>query len=416
MKLLHFADLHLGVDNYGTQDAATGVSTRSLDILRALDAIIDRAINEPADAVLFAGDMFKNRDPNPTLQRELARRVSRLVRAGISLVLLVGNHDLPGAVGRATAAEIYEALDVPGVHIVRNLTGIRLETASGPLNVVGVPWLTRSTLLEQEVFRALGDVELDEAIRAGISQQVRELSRELEPDVPAVLLAHVSLQGADFGLERALMLGRDVTVGSDDLSASAFDYVALGHIHKHQVLGTRPPVVYSGSPERIDFGEEGEPKGYVWVEIETADSTRKTAWEFVELPARRFETIRIDATGDEPELKIDRAIAAAGDRIKGSIVRFFIAVDAEHEAEVSVGRIRRLVGEHEPFAVAGVRVASEEERRARLEVDLDEALDQSAMLGRWIESRGYDRERSELIGKLGNELILRLREDAADEG
>ena len=415
MKLIHFADLHLGVDNYGTQDALSGVSTRSLDVLTALEQIIDRAISEPADAVLFAGDMFKNRDPNPTLQRELAKRVARLVGAGIPLVLLVGNHDIPGALGRATAAEIYQVLSVSGVHVIRDVGMITVETASGPLNIVGVPWVTRSTMLVKEAYRALGDVELDDAIRAAISNEVRRLTDELERDVPAVLLAHVSLQGADFGLERSLMLGRDVEIGSDDLSASAFDYVALGHIHKHQALGIRPPVVYAGSPERIDFGEEGEPKGYVWLEIEAAGGVRRTHWEFVELPARRFETIRIDATGDEPSLIVEREIETAAERIDGAIVRVQITVDADHEAELSASRIRRWIGVHNPFSVAGVRIKSEQERRARLEVDYEEALDQTAMLERWIETRGYGAERATLIGSLGQELIASAKSDPGSD-
>ncbi|CAN5680332.1 exonuclease SbcCD subunit D [soil metagenome] len=410
MKLLHFADLHLGIDNYGTQDAATGVSSRSLDILRALDRIVDDAIAEPFDAVLFAGDMFKNRDPSPTLQRELARRVARLVEAGIPIVMLAGNHDIPGALGRATAGEIYTVLNIRGVHVVRELSALRLETASGPLNIVAVPWVTRSMVLVRDSMRALGDVELDEAIRAGVSHEVRHLASQLEPGEPAVLLAHVSLQGADFGLERALMLGRDVTLGSDDLSASAFDYVALGHIHKHQALGNRPPVVYSGSPERIDFGEEDEPKGYVRIEIDLDGTDRRAAWEFVELPARRFVTLRVDATGDEPWLQIERNIESNGERIRDAIVRITITIDADHEAEIGAGRIRRLLGAHEPFAIAGSKIESEEDRRARLEVDLDEALDQSSMLVRWIESRGYAADRSKLIERLGEDLIQRVRE------
>lgn len=402
------------MDNYGTQDAATGVSTRSLDILRALDQIVDRAIEEPADAVLFAGDLFKNRDPSPTLQRELAKRIFKLVNAEVPIVILAGNHDLPGALGRATAAEIYEALSVTGVTVVRDVSSLQIPTRSGPLNIVAVPWVTRSTVLVQETMRRLGDVELDEAMRAGISHQVRELAAALDPEAPSVLLAHVSLQGADFGLERSLMLGRDVTIGSDDLSASAFDYVALGHIHKHQVLGTQPPVVYSGSPERIDFGEEGEPKGYVWVEIDGIGDDKRTIWEFVELAARRFETLRIDATGEEPAVRIDREIEAHAETISNAVVRVYITVDAAHEAEISSAQVRRLIGSYDPFAVAGIKVESEEERRARLEIDLDEALDQSAMLSRWIETRGYDADRAKLIESVGNELITRMRETQDD--
>ncbi len=301
MKILHFADLHLGIDNYGTQDPETGVSTRSLDVLRALDQIVGYAIEHRADIVLFAGDTFKNRDPNPSLQREFARRISRLVAHEIPIVLLVGNHDMPGAVGRATAAEIYEVLEIPGVYVARSLASIVVETRAGPLQVIAVPWITRSMALVQETLRSLGDVALDEAIRSGITHQVRVLSAELDTSQPAVMLAHVSLQGADFGLERSLMLGRDISIGADDLNAPAFDYVALGHIHKHQALGLHPPVVYSGSPERVDFGEAEEEKGFVWIEIEkSGGGARSTNWKFIELPARRFETLRIDATGPGP--------------------------------------------------------------------------------------------------------------------
>src|SRR5207248_548748 len=108
---------HLGVENYGYLDPRTGLSTRVLDFLRALDAITDQAIHERVDAVLFAGDAFKNRDPSPTIQREFARRIARLAEARVPVVLLVGNHDLPNALVRATPTEIYQVLNVPNVHV-----------------------------------------------------------------------------------------------------------------------------------------------------------------------------------------------------------------------------------------------------------------------------------------------------------
>src|SRR5690348_16714630 len=110
MKLLHFADLHLGVENYGSLNPSTGLSTRVDDFLHAFDTIIDVAIVEEVDAVLFAGDAFKNRDPSPTLQRMYARRIRRLAEAQIPTVLLTGNHDLPSIMARATAIDIYQAL------------------------------------------------------------------------------------------------------------------------------------------------------------------------------------------------------------------------------------------------------------------------------------------------------------------
>ena len=110
MRILHFADLHLGVETYGKTDPQTGLSTRLLDFLRALDELVDYAVAERVDLVLFCGDAYKSREPSQTHQREFARRIRRLVDAGIPVFLLVGNHDLPAAVSRATSLEIFDTL------------------------------------------------------------------------------------------------------------------------------------------------------------------------------------------------------------------------------------------------------------------------------------------------------------------
>ncbi|MBI4340439.1 MAG: metallophosphoesterase, partial [Chloroflexi bacterium] len=107
MKLLHFADLHIGVENYGRPDPETGLSTRLLDFLAAYDELADYAQSEGVDAVLFAGDAYKSRDPSQTHQREFARRIARMAEAGIPVYLLTGNHDLPAVAGRASALEIF---------------------------------------------------------------------------------------------------------------------------------------------------------------------------------------------------------------------------------------------------------------------------------------------------------------------
>ena len=78
IKLLHFADLHLGVENYGRIDPATGLSTRLVDFLRAYDQVVDYALENDISLVIFAGDAYKTRDPNPTYQREFARRIRRI--------------------------------------------------------------------------------------------------------------------------------------------------------------------------------------------------------------------------------------------------------------------------------------------------------------------------------------------------
>src|SRR5512137_2618895 len=113
MKIIHFADLHLGVETFGHINPETGLSSRLEDYLKALDRVVDYAMERSVDLVLFCGDAYKSREPSQTQQREFAKRIKRLSAGGIPLFLLIGNHDLPNAIGRATTIEIFDTLSVP---------------------------------------------------------------------------------------------------------------------------------------------------------------------------------------------------------------------------------------------------------------------------------------------------------------
>lgn len=415
MRLIHFSDLHLGVDNHGALDPETGLSTRVLDFLRVFDLILDRAIADRVDAVLFTGDAFKNRDPSPTLQREFARRVLRLSRADIPIVILVGNHDLPNVASRATPVEIYGVLEIQGVYVSRSIERLNVATRSGPLQIVTLPWIPRSGLLGLREYRELDDLALDRETQQLVSEAIADKLRGIDPTQPSVLMAHVSIQGASLGQEQSIMLGKDITVGRDDVHARSFDYVALGHIHKHQVIGTHPPVVYAGSPERIDFGEEREPKGYVIVDIENGSDGRETQFEFVELPARRFRTLRIEARGDTPDAQVTREIERAGRDIRDAIVRCVIEVDTGRERGVVVADVRKALLAAGASHVAQVVVESETTARARVAVSDEVARDAAQMLERWVEQKQYDARLTERVLARGREMIARRRQEESGE-
>ena len=122
IRLMHFADVHFGVENYGRFDPATGLNSRLVDFRDALNNAIDTALAAGIELALFAGDAYKTRDPNQTQQREFARCLGRLTEQGIPVVMLAGNHDIPNTKGRANTIEIFGALagrhlrifDVPG--------------------------------------------------------------------------------------------------------------------------------------------------------------------------------------------------------------------------------------------------------------------------------------------------------------
>src|SRR5512140_261514 len=118
MKVLHFADAHIDMANYGRRDPETGLPLRVLDFLKSLDTIVDAAIDGKVDLVIFAGDAYRDRSPAPTFQREWGKRIMRLSKAGIRTLLLVGNHDLSPALGRANAIQEFDTLEIPNVTVL----------------------------------------------------------------------------------------------------------------------------------------------------------------------------------------------------------------------------------------------------------------------------------------------------------
>ena len=287
IKLLHTADIHIGMENYGRIDPATGINARVMDFLRRLSDIGDYAVEQGVDIFVFAGDAYKTRDPNPTHQREFARRIKKIADAGIPVILLVGNHDLPAVAKRATSIDIFGTLDVPNVYVGNREEVIQVACRRGqPLQVATAPYPLRTALLGKEQAQGKSLSELDTALQNAMIANIGALAAQVgqRPDVPAILVGHFSVNEASHGSEQNIMIGRDAAIPRSILADPAFRYVALGHIHKHQSLNTdlQPPVLYSGSIERIDFGEEHEAKGFVVAEIGDGPTT----WEFVRgLPA-----------------------------------------------------------------------------------------------------------------------------------
>ncbi len=263
LRILHFADTHIDIANHGRRDPETGLSLRVLDFLRALDTIVDTAISEKVDLVLFAGDAYKDRTPAPTFQREWGRRIMRLSLAGIPTLLLVGNHDVSPTMGRAHTLQEFETLQVPGVKVLSRPVLLKPEDLGGlPVQIIALPWVTRSGLMANRQTTGESTDEINRDIEDLLIQLIYGYMNQLSPDYPAILTAHGTVQGAMYGAERSVMLGNDVVLPGSLVRDSRLDYVALGHIHKAQNINenAHPPVVYPGSIERVDFGEARDDK------------------------------------------------------------------------------------------------------------------------------------------------------------
>ena len=283
MRLLHFADAHIDMANYGRHDPETGLPLRVLDFLRSLDTIVDAAISEKVDMVIFAGDAYKDRSPAPTFQREWGKRIMRLSQAKIPTLLLVGNHDLSPAAGRAHAIQEFDTLQVPYIKVLQKpefLTPKDLWDL--PVQVIAMPWITRSSLIANLDMSSADTSEVYSNIETRISELIDGWVGEADQSLPLILTAHASVEGALFGAERMVMLGSDLVLPTALVKDVRLDYVAMGHIHKPQDVndGQHPPVIYPGSIERIDFGEAKDDKFYVIVEV--ARGSAKVEWKKIE--------------------------------------------------------------------------------------------------------------------------------------
>ncbi|PSN18578.1 nuclease [filamentous cyanobacterium CCP5] len=309
IKLLHLSDIHMGSGfAHGRLNPETGLNTRLEDFTAALAQCIDRAIAEPVDLVLFGGDAFPDATPPPLVQQAFASQFRRLADAGIPTVLLVGNHDQYAQGQGGASLCLYRTLGVPGMVVGDRLETHRLETRSGPVQIVTLPWLTRSALLTRPETEGMGMAEVNQTLVDRLRVALEGEVRQLDPDLPTVLLAHVMTDTATFGAERFLAAGRGFNVPMALLARPCFDYVALGHVHRHQILCESPLILYPGSIERVDFSEEAEEKGYVLVDLEKGQAQA----EFCPLPVRPFLTLKVDVSkSDDPEAKILKAIAKA---------------------------------------------------------------------------------------------------------
>jgi exonuclease SbcD len=407
LKILHFADLHLGVESYGRIDPTTGLSSRMLDFLKALDRVVDYAIENKVDLVLFCGDAYKSREPTQTQQREFAKRINRLSTSGIPIFLLIGNHDLPNAIGKATTTEIFDTLTVKNVYVSNRPEVYRIPTASGIVQVVSLPWLRRSALLTKEDTKNLNFEQINQRLQAAMTEVIAAKAEELAPELPAILAAHVWVTGAKVGSESSMTIGQEHALLVSNVIHPAFDYIALGHIHRHQLLNENPPVVYAGSLERLDFGEAEDEKGFYIVDIEPdkEGGRRKVAFDFHPLDGRRFVTVsvKIEPEDIEPTATVLRAIAEQEDNIKDAIVRLQVSLSAELEGQLRDSDIRNALREAHYFTIAK---EIRRETRVRLgEGGTAEEITPAQALKAYLESKKVPSERAKVLLEYGERLI-----------
>ena len=236
MRLLHLSDTHLGFSNFQRLDPVEGINQRETDFYDAFRQAVDMAINLRPDVVIHAGDLFDAVRPQNRAITFALNQMRRLSEEGIETVLISGNHSTPKIRETGTIFRIFERL--PHIHSVHE-PGVS-KVVIGDLTVHAVPH--------------------------SVTPPLQEVVREAEPSKATklnVLVLHAGiLDSKSYRMDEF----NEQNVPSSAVSRG-FDYVALGHFHSHEEV--RPGMLYSGSTERLGFGEVGQAKGVVEVDLDT---------------------------------------------------------------------------------------------------------------------------------------------------
>jgi len=394
MKLLHTADIHLGFKTHGRRDPETGLNTRLLDVQRSLDAVVQRALDADVDAFLFCGDAYHTADPTPTQQKLFVQCLQPLADAGIPIILIVGNHDHPVTFGRASSLDIFDHITGEVQYYRKPTPDVQvIDTKSGPLQLIPLPWPIRSQILAKDEYRTMSPDEVRQFVEERYVTYIRRRADEilegdsgvgpggaeppLSPDVPTVLAGHVTLQGATLsGSEHTTTIASEPTFTVGQLAVRPIDYVALGHVHRPQDRNEEghPPVVYSGSIERVTFNEHDEDKGVQLVDIDPSRNpvTRTT---FVETPARPFVSVSVDVRdAEEPTERILEAIGR--EDVTDAIVRVRYRIEEEQAAQIDSTQLRDALASADTVA-AIERSVDPAERKRRTVVTRDSGLEEA---------------------------------------
>ena len=302
MRVLHTADWHLG------QHFLTG-QERSTEQQAFLDWLLLTVQAQAIDTLVIAGDIFDTQSPSYTAQEQYYTFLVRMQATGCrDIVVVGGNHDSPTMLNASR-----QLLRQLRIHVVGGVPADPAEQVlhlAGPDGRPGLVVCAVPFLRDRDIRLALAGESPDDRqlrIRQSIAGHYAALSeldvvrRLREQDVPVLATGHLYAAGGEAreGAERDVHIGGLGLVGAEHFPA-AFDYVALGHLHRPQVVGGRQHIRYSGSPVPLSFTEADDRQQVLLLEFKGAGVPVITP---VPVPvARRLQ--RFHGTLDEVEVDI----------------------------------------------------------------------------------------------------------------
>ncbi len=294
MKILHTSDWHIGKQLYKQE--------LHEDLSLFFDWLYQHIVCNKIDVLLVSGDVFDHANPSQVAYKQYYDFLKRLIPIDIQVIITGGNHDSSAVLN--APSELLRALNISVIGGAKALNEMFVPVNRNGENLVvaAIPYLRDKDLRQPDAGETYSDkIELVKASLRTYFSEVNTHYSTYYKDAFYILMGHLYVQGSQLSeSERDIQLGNLAGV-EVDMFEGIPDYVALGHIHKPQVVSEKNQIHYCGSPIPLSFSEKKDCKQINEIEVE---NNRLKSVKRINVPAFR-RLVSFEGTLTEVKEKIN---------------------------------------------------------------------------------------------------------------
>lgn len=350
LKIIHTADFHLGAT---LREKPVGISLRrEEDFIKQMWEIGNETLKMNADFLIIAGDIFHHIPPSGRVFSEFASFLNKITENGTYVITPAGNHDIPR--GEDLKSHL------TGVHELKSDKFIFIERGFKELEITGrrsgkkiafllIPYIHKSIKLDVLDGASYDARDFSRIVSRLIDERIRKFIESHPSADYRIVAAHCLIEGATLGSERRITAIDDICINRGVFNKPELDYVALGHIHRYQRITDK--IIYAGSIEKVDFGEEGESKFFIVVDEEGDELKARE----VELECRPMVTVPrdkkyFDLRGlSNPTEHLISMLLNCGVDFKDAIVRVNTLITPDQAILIYEDKVERFLRERKAF-------------------------------------------------------------------